>query len=192
MCGSAAAVGSTRMDIGSVLRETGETFADVRPLVVIGWAVPCAAAAAWVTCYPRHRKVVLSALALAGTLAFLILVCNRRVREYYEYVDEVMANPGVWRGRHLQVHGNVVEGSIERAVGTTRYRFAIESREPRPYAVLRATYTGVLPDLFRSCALVIAKGELTADGVLEVVPDGLLTKCCTKGTDLSRDPCDRR
>ena len=42
-----------------------------------------------------------------------------------------MSNADAWRGKKLQVHGNVVDGSIEQAKGTLLYRFKIESRAPR-------------------------------------------------------------
>src|SRR5262249_6824772 len=74
----------TRMDIGSVLRETGETVAPFRPLVVMAWAIASAAAAGWVTCYPRHRKAVLSLLAITGAIGFVVIAINRQVTQYYK------------------------------------------------------------------------------------------------------------
>ena len=86
--------------------------------------------------------------------------------EYYKHVDEVTSNADAWRGKKLQVHGNVVAGSIEQAKGTLLYRFKIESRAPRPPAVITATYNGLVPDTFKDGAEVVAKGTLTADNQL--------------------------
>ena len=100
--------------------------------------------------------------------------------EYYKHVDEVTSNADAWRGKRLQVHGNVVAGSIEQAKGTLLYRFKIESRAPRPPAVITATYNGLVPDTFKDGAEVVAKGTLTADNQLSVVPDGIMAKCPSK------------
>jgi cytochrome c-type biogenesis protein CcmE len=91
-----------------------------------------------------------------------------------------MGNIDSLRGKRLQVHGNVVDGSIEQAKGTLLYRFKIESRPPRAPAVITATYNGLVPDTFKSGAEVVAKGTLTPDNQLAVVPDGIMAKCPSK------------
>jgi cytochrome c-type biogenesis protein CcmE len=98
----------------------------------------------------------------------------------YKHVDEVMSNVGSMRGRRLQVHGNVVDGSIEQRPGTLQYRFKIESRDPRPHAVISANYTGLVPDTFKSGAEVVASGKLGEGDKLDVIPDGIMAKCPSK------------
>jgi cytochrome c-type biogenesis protein CcmE len=83
-------------------------------------------------------------------------------------------------GQRRRRVGNVVNGSIEQAKGTLMYRFQIESLPPRPHAVISASYTGLVPDTFKSGAEVVAKGTLTADDKLDVVPDGIMAKCPSK------------
>src|SRR5262245_7399444 len=61
--------------------------------------------------------------------------------QYYKYVDEVTEDLERWRPRHLQVHGSVVPGSIERAVDFPFYRFKVQSCEGRPHAVMDVVYT---------------------------------------------------
>jgi cytochrome c-type biogenesis protein CcmE len=95
-------------------------------------------------------------------------------------VDEVAADIENLRSKKLQVHGHVVDGSIEQAKGTLLYRFKIESRPPRAPAVMTATYSGLVPDTFKSGAEVVAKGTLTADNQLQVAPDGIMAKCPSK------------
>jgi cytochrome c-type biogenesis protein CcmE len=125
-------------------------------------------------------KIVLTVVAIGGALALFLRASIGQGAEYYKHVDEVMTNVDGWRGKRLQVHGNVVDGSIEQAKGTLLYRFKIESRPPRPPAVITATYTGLVPDTFKSGAEVVAKGSLTADNLLDVVPDGIMAKCPSK------------
>jgi cytochrome c-type biogenesis protein CcmE len=125
-------------------------------------------------------KIVASVVVVTGAIGFLLMKSMKPGLEYYRHVDEVMASIDSCRGKHLQVHGNVVDGSIEQAKGTLLYRFKIESRAPRPHAVIEATYDGLVPDTFKSGAEVVATGTLTADNRLDVVRDGIMAKCPSK------------
>src|SRR5215471_20206832 len=117
---------------------------------------------------------------VASVVAVLLTSSMKPGLAYYKHVYEVMGNPDAVRGKHLKVEGNVVDGSIEQAKGTLLYRFKIESRPPDPHAVIDATYTGLVPDTFKSGAQVVATGMLTADNKLDVVPDGIMAKCPSK------------
>jgi cytochrome c-type biogenesis protein CcmE len=133
---------------------------------------PLSRGAAW--------KIVASVVVVTGAVAFLLSSSMKQGAEYYKHVDEVMANTGAWQGKRLQVHGHVVDGSIEQAKGTLQYRFKIESKDPRAHAVIEASYTGLVPDTFKSGAEVVAKGALTANNKLDVAPDGIMAKCPSK------------
>jgi cytochrome c-type biogenesis protein CcmE len=125
-------------------------------------------------------KIVLSVVAVTGAVGFLLSRSMKEGAEYYKHVDEVMAQPDALRDKRLQVHGNVVRGSIEQERGSLHYRFKIESRAPRTPAVISADYTGLVPDTFKSDAEVVAKGTLGPDNVLRVAPDGIMAKCPSK------------
>jgi cytochrome c-type biogenesis protein CcmE len=130
-------------------------------------------------------KIVASVVVVTGAVGFLLKASVKQGAEFYKHVDEVMADTSQFRGKHLQVHGNVVPGSIEQAKGTLMYRFKIETGlmsrpEPRPPAVISASYTGLVPDTFKDGAEVVAKGMLTAENKLDVVPDGIMAKCPSK------------
>jgi cytochrome c-type biogenesis protein CcmE len=125
-------------------------------------------------------KVLLSVAAVAVPVGFLLKASMKEGAEYYKHVDEVAADIDNLRSKRLQVHGHVVDGSIEQAKGTLLYRFKIESRPPRAPAMMTATYNGLVPDTFKSGAEVVAKGSLTADNQLAVVPDGIMAKCPSK------------
>ena len=133
---------------------------------------PVSRGAAW--------KIVTSVIVVTGAVAFMLKASVKEGAEFYKHVDEVMAKTSDWRGKRLQVHGNVVDGSIEQQKGTLTYRFLIESRPPRPHAVISASYTGLVPDTFKSGAEVVAKGSLGPDDKLAVVPDGIMAKCPSK------------
>jgi cytochrome c-type biogenesis protein CcmE len=133
---------------------------------------PVSRGAAW--------KIVLSVVVITGAVGYMLKASVKEGAEFYKHVDEVMAKTSDWRGKRLQVHGNVVDGSIEQQKGTLTYRFLIESRPPRPHAVISASYTGLVPDTFKSGAEVVAKGTLGPDDKLAVVPDGIMAKCPSK------------
>src|SRR4051812_47300243 len=122
-------------------------------------------------------KIVASVVVVTGAVGFLLSRSLKEGAESYKHVHEVMANIDSLRGKRLQVHGHVVDGSIEQAKGTLQFRFKIESRPPRPPAVITASYTGLVPDTFKSGAEVLAKGTLTPDDKLDVVADGRLANC---------------
>jgi len=121
-----------------------------------------------------------SVVVVTSAVGFLLTRSMKEGAEYYKHVDEVMAAPDALRAKRLQVHGHVVNGSIEQAKGTLQYRFKIESRAPRAPAVIGATYTGLVPDTFKSGAEVVAKGTIGPDNVLQIVPEGIMAKCPSK------------
>jgi cytochrome c-type biogenesis protein CcmE len=125
-------------------------------------------------------KIVVTVLGIGFAVVLLLTASISKGAEYYKHVDEVMTSVDSWRGKKLQVHGHVVDGSIEQAKGTLLYRFKIESRPPRAPGVITATYTGLVPDTFKGGAEVVAKGSLTADNQLDVIPDGIMAKCPSK------------
>jgi cytochrome c-type biogenesis protein CcmE len=125
-------------------------------------------------------KIVAAVTVVAGAVGVLLYSSTLSGMEYYKHVDEVMANVESLRGKRLQVHGNVVDGSIERAKGSLQYRFKIETKAPRAAAVIAAEYTGIVPDTFKNGSEVVAKGTLTKDNQLQVVPDGIMAKCPSK------------
>jgi cytochrome c-type biogenesis protein CcmE len=125
-------------------------------------------------------KIVASVVVVTGAVGYMLMSSMKEGAAYYQHVDEVTAKIDAHRGKRLQVHGHVVDGSIEQARGTLQYRFKLESRDPRPHAVIAANYNGLVPDTFKSGAEVVATGTLNADGKLDVVPDGITAKCPSK------------
>ena len=121
--------------------------------------------------------------AIGAASVALLCAVGRYEAPIYKHVDQVVAERQrlMLRAcrRHLQVHGRVVPGSIERRLGTDQYRFRMESRSDRPPATLEVRYDGLVPDTFRSGAEIIAKGTLVRDGSLDVEPDGIMAKCPT-------------
>jgi cytochrome c-type biogenesis protein CcmE len=99
--------------------------------------------------------------------------------EFYKHVDEVMASPQDWQGKHLQLHGFVVANSILVKPDTLEYRFKVQNNGK----VMDASYKGVVPDTFKDRpgeeAEVVLKGQLTSSG-FNVDPNGVTAKCPSK------------
>jgi cytochrome c-type biogenesis protein CcmE len=123
----------------------------------------------------KSVKIGLTVLILGGALVALLWSTLSEGTEYYKHVDEVMANPAQWEGKRLQLHGYVVRDSILRKRDSLDYRFEIQSKGK----VIRAVYTGIVPDTFKDDAEVVLKGRLTRDG-FHVDPNGVMAKCPSK------------
>jgi cytochrome c-type biogenesis protein CcmE len=125
-------------------------------------------------------KIVGSVLAVVGAVGAVLYLSALPGGEYYKHVDEVMSNVAPLRGKNLQVHGFVVKDSILLNRRTLEYKFKLETRAPRAPAVIEAEYRGIVPDNFKSESEVVAKGSITPDNRLVIVPDGISAKCPTK------------
>jgi cytochrome c-type biogenesis protein CcmE len=123
----------------------------------------------------KGLKIGLTSLVLALTFGGLLYTTMAEGTEYYKHVDEVMAQPDQWFDKKLQLHGFVVPNSIARKPNTMDYWFQVQSNGQ----VVSATYTGVVPDTFKSDSEVVLKGMLTADG-FKVQPNGVMAKCPSK------------
>ena len=125
----------------------------------------------------KHKavKVGLTSLVLAAAFGGLLFTTLGEATEYYKHVDEVMTQPDQWYGKKLQLHGFVVPDSIARKPNTLDYWFQVQSNGK----IVSATYTGVVPDTFKSDSEVVLKGTLSSDG-FTVAPNGVMAKCPSK------------
>lgn len=126
----------------------------------------------------KHKavKVGLTSLVLALSFGGLLYSTMGEATEYYKHVDEVMVQPSEWYGKKLQLHGYVVADSIMKRKSSLEYKFQVQSNGH----VVNATYTGVVPDTFKSDAEVVLKGTLSPDGLFTVAPNGVMAKCPSK------------
>jgi len=120
-------------------------------------------------------KIGLTSLVLALTFGGLLYTTMAEGTEYYKHVDEVLSQPDGWYGKKLQLHGFVVPDSIGRRPNTLDYQFKVQSNGQ----VVTATYTGIVPDTFKSDSEVVLKGVLSKDG-FRVEPNGVMAKCPSK------------
>jgi cytochrome c-type biogenesis protein CcmE len=123
----------------------------------------------------KSLKIAATCAALLLGLGGLMFTSLREGTEYFKHVDEVMADPGTWQGKKVQLHGYVVEKSIERKRDSLDYRFRVHNNGQ----VVQATYSGIVPDTFKDGAEVVLSGELGPHG-FTVAPNGVMAKCPSK------------
>jgi cytochrome c-type biogenesis protein CcmE len=124
----------------------------------------------------RNIKIGITATVLVGAFAGLLWSTLRDGTQYYKHVDEVMMSPQNWEGKHLQLHGFVVPGSVVLKQSTLEYQFKVQNNG----SVVAATYQGIVPDTFKNPgAEVVLTGRLTPAG-FHTDPNGVMAKCPSK------------
>jgi len=118
-------------------------------------------------------KIGATTLVLLTAFGVLMYTTLGESMQYYKYVDEVVAQPDAWRDKTLQVHGNVVAGSIGRKRDSLDWQFDIQ----RNGKVIRAYYTGIPPDTFKNDSEVVLTGRLTPNGFMATE---MTAKCPSK------------
>jgi cytochrome c-type biogenesis protein CcmE len=120
---------------------------------------------------PRRRRLVVvlgivAGVSIAGALA---LSAFRQNVTFFFDPSQVAAGK-VPPGERFRLGGMVTQGSLHRAPGSLEVHFVVTdfNRE------VPVSYTGVLPDLFREGAGVVAHGRLRSDGTF--VADEVLAK----------------
>ena len=115
-------------------------------------------------------------LLVAGAVAYIVISDPGEGVLEYVYVDKVVATPGKYQGRTIQVHGIVVEGSIKKKKGSTGdYRFVIENQGQK----LAVHYTDIPPDTFQEGGEVVLTGRLNDGGDLFTSKE-MSAKCPSK------------
>jgi cytochrome c-type biogenesis protein CcmE len=121
----------------------------------------------------KAAKIGATSIVLVAAFGMLLYSTLGESMQYYKYVDEVMAQPTAWEGKKLQVHGNVVPGSIKRKRDSLEYVFDLQ----RNGKVIHAYYGGIVPDTFKNDAEVVLTGQLTPDGFMAT---DMTAKCPSK------------
>jgi cytochrome c-type biogenesis protein CcmE len=130
----------------------------------------------------KAARAVISAVILVGALALLLFTTMKEDVQAFKHVDEVAQNPRAWYGKHLDLHGYVT-GTVMVRPNTLEYQFDVQNNGQ----TIKASYTGVVPDTFKTGAEVVLKGRLSPEGFL-VEHDGVMAKCPSKYTPSNGAP----
>jgi cytochrome c-type biogenesis protein CcmE len=110
---------------------------------------------------PRQRRMtlvlgILAGVAVAGALA--LSAFRQNVMFFFD--PSQVAAGRVPVGERFRLGGMVTQGSLHRAPGSLEIRFVVTDFSHN----VPVSYTGVLPDLFREGAGVVAHGRMRPDG----------------------------
>jgi cytochrome c-type biogenesis protein CcmE len=106
----------------------------------------------------RRLYFVLLGLLALGVAVALVLTAISDSLVYFHTPSDVAAKK-VGEGRRVRIGGLVEQGSVVKDGATVRFGITDTAN------TVTATYTGVLPDLFREGQGVVAEGRMEKDGV---------------------------
>jgi cytochrome c-type biogenesis protein CcmE len=119
----------------------------------------------------RRRRLILVLGILAGvSIAGALALSAFRQNVMFFFDPSQVAAGKVPAGERFRLGGMVTKGSLQRAPGSLEVRFVVTDFSHD----VPVSYTGVLPDLFREGAGVVAHGRLRPDGTF--VADEVLAK----------------
>ena len=120
---------------------------------------------------PRQRRMTLVAGILVGvSIAGALALSAFRQNVTFFFDPTQVASGKVPAGERFRLGGMVTEGSLQRVPGSLEVHFAVTDFSH----TVPVVYAGVLPDLFREGAGVVAHGRLRPDGTF--VADEVLAK----------------
>lgn len=113
---------------------------------------------------PRRRRLVLVLGILAGvSVAGALALSAFRQNVTFYFVPSQVSSGKIHPGEEFRLGGLVEKGSVSRAPGSMEVHFTVTDYK-REIPVI---YSGVLPDLFREGAGVIALGQMLPDGTFQ-------------------------
>ena len=111
---------------------------------------------------PRHRRLVLIALAVSAFAGAAALILNAfQSNMVFFFRPTQVAEKAVPQAQDFRLGGLVEEGSLIKNSHDLGVRFVVTDLVHK----VPVTYTGLLPDLFKEGKGVVAQGKLGPDGV---------------------------
>lgn len=111
---------------------------------------------------PRHKKLLVIGLGLAGLGLIAALVLNAfRSNLVFFFTPTQIAQGEAPTGRAFRIGGLVEAGSVKRQPDGINVRFVVTDTAKS----IPVMYQGILPDLFKEGKGVVAEGKLGTDGL---------------------------
>jgi cytochrome c-type biogenesis protein CcmE len=113
---------------------------------------------------PRRRRLVLVLGILAGvSVAGALALSAFRQNVTFYFIPSQVAHSDLHPGQQFRLGGLVEKGSVSRQPGSLQVHFTVTDLKQQ----IPVVYDGVLPDLFREGAGVIALGRMLPDGTFQ-------------------------
>ncbi len=111
---------------------------------------------------PRHQRAIWIAVGVAALAVAVTLVLNafRSNLVFFLTPTEIAEGKAPPSGRTFRIGGLVEAGSVKRDTKTAQVTFNVTDNAK----TVRVTYQGILPDLFKEGAGVVAQGLIQPDG----------------------------
>ena len=120
------------------------------------------------------RKVYFAVSLLAIAVGFLAVTAFQGATVYYFTVEEVLADGNTSKDT-IRVSGKLVQDSFARETQGTMAHFELIENQ----SVLKATYDGILPELFfNEHSDIVLEGSMSTDGHFH--SETIIVKCPTK------------
>ncbi|MDR2715005.1 MAG: cytochrome c maturation protein CcmE [Coriobacteriales bacterium] len=123
-----------------------------------------------------QKRLIISGLAIVGVIILMVAFAGARGTLPTPTIAGVLS--GDFENQRIKVDGTVVTGSYHTE-GTTTV-FSIYDPNGDPNQTLEVHYEGSLTASLGGGTIAICTGTLNSSGILEVGPNGLLTKCPSK------------
>jgi len=110
----------------------------------------------------RKQRLMLVGLILLGsalTVAFAVTAFRSSIMLFHSPADVVAGNVEV--GKPFRLGGMVVDGSVKRTPNSVEVSFDLTDYND----AVTVKFNDILPDLFREGQGIVAKGQLSPDGV---------------------------
>ena len=133
----------------------------------------------------NRTRFIIVATVVVLALGFMIWAAFGENTRYFLTVSEFNSRSEIHDGQMVRVSGKLVEGTFNRPDKSTVSQFQLTDKEGvnSGTALLRASYEGVLPDLFfNPHSEIILEGSYSGDGVFQA--NEILVKCPSKYVDL--------
>ena len=128
------------------------------------------------------RKVYVAVALLAIAVGFLAVTAFQGATVYYLTVEEALAEGNISKDT-IRVSGRRVPDSFKREPQGTLAHFELIENE----SVLKATYDGILPELFfNEHSDIVLEGSMSKDGHFH--SKTIIVKCPTKYKALPQTP----
>lgn len=110
---------------------------------------------------PRQKRFVMVAGLMTALVVALALVLNAfQSNLVFFFTPTQVANGEAPQGKSFRIGGLVVPGSLQRDTDGLKMQFAVTDQAK----TVQVHFQGILPDLFKEGAGVVAQGMMQADG----------------------------